>query len=90
MTLAAVPDVVCPPVSVHVTIGGEGLTADLTGEGPLPAVDQHVPVEAAEGGQHLTAEAAVIHLGLASRVAGVRSRLDLIVTPQVTGELLQR
>ena len=79
-----------PGVPVHVPVGGEGLSAHLAGEWPLPAVDQHVPVEAAEGGQHLTAEAAVIHLGLASWVAGVGSGLDLVVTPQVTGELLQR
>ena len=73
---------------VHVAIGGESLSTKHAGEGPLPAVDQHVPVEAAEGGQHLTAEAAVVHLGLASRVAGVGAGLDLVVASQVAGELL--
>ena len=77
-----------PLVSVHVTVGGESLSTKHAGEGPLPAVDQHVPVEAAEGGQHLTAEAAVVHLGLAGGVGGVGRRFDLVVTSEVTGEVL--
>ena len=48
-----------------------------------------MPVEAAEGGEHLTAEAAVVHLGLTSWVARVGSGLDLVVTPQVTGKFFQ-
>ena len=56
--------VVCPLVAVHVAVGGECLPADLAGEGPLPGVDQHVAVQGAEGGQHLPAQAAVVHLRL--------------------------
>ena len=76
-----------PPVSVHVTVGGEGLPANLTGERPLTGVDQHVSVQGAEGGQHLPAEAAVVHLGLPRGVRGVRGGFDLVVTPEMTGEL---
>ena len=79
-----------PLVSVHVTVGGERLSTKHAREGSLPAVDQHVPVQAAEGGEHLAAQAAVVHLGLASRVAGVGSGLHFIVAPQVTRELFER
>ena len=72
---------------MHVTVGGEGLTANLTGERPLARVDQHVPVQGAEGGQHLPAETAVVHLGLAGGVRGVRGWFDLVVTPQMTCKL---
>ena len=51
-------------MAVHVAVGGEGLSADLAGEGPLPRVDQHVAVQGAEGGEHLSTQAAVVHLGL--------------------------
>ena len=61
----AVLRVVGPLVAVHVAVGGEGLSADLAGEGPLPRVDQHVAVQGAEGGEHLTTQAAVVHLRLA-------------------------
>ena len=76
-----------PPVSVHVPVGGEGLTTDLTGERSLAGVDQHVPVQGAEGGEHLTAEAAVVDLGLAGWVRGVRGWFDLVVTSQMTCKL---
>ena len=75
-------------VSVHVTVGGEGLPTEGTGERPLPRVDQHVPVQGAEGGQHLPAETAVVHLGLAGGVGGVRRWFDLVVAPEMTGEVL--
>ena len=47
--LATVSQVVSPPVSVHVTIGGECLTTHLTGERSLSGVDQHVSVQRGEG-----------------------------------------
>ena len=74
-------------MAVHVTVGGEGLTTNLAGERPLPRVDQHVPVQGAEGGQHLPAETAVVHLGLPGGVGGVRGGFDLVVAPEMTGEL---
>ena len=76
-----------PLVSVHVTVGGEGLTTEGTGERPLTRVNQHVSVQGAEGGQHLPAQAAVVDLGLARGVRGVRGGFDLIVTPEMTGEV---
>ena len=79
-----------PLVPVHVAIGCEGLTTKGAGERALSRVDQHVPVQGAKGGQHLVAEAAVVDLGLTSRVVGIRQRLDLIVSPDVLCELLLR
>ena len=72
---------------MHVTVRGEGLATNLTGERPLPRVDEHVPVQGAEGGQHLPAEAAVVHLRLTGGVRGVRRWFDLVVTPKMTGEV---
>ena len=77
-------------VSMHVPIGGEGLAAELTRERPLSRMHQHVPVEGAERRQHLTAQAAVVNLGLTGGVTGIRVRLDLIVTPDVCGEIFLR
>ena len=77
-------------MSVHVTVRGEGLATNLTGERPLPRVDEHVPVQGAEGGQHLPAEAAVVHLRLTGGVRGVRGRFDLVVTPEMTCKLFVR
>ena len=78
----------CPLVSVHVAVGGEGLTTEGAGERSLTGVDQHVSVQGAEGGKHLPAQAAVVPLGLAGGVGGVGRRFDLVVTSEVTGEVL--
>jgi hypothetical protein len=59
-------------VAVHVAIGGEGLAADLAREGSLPGVDEHVAVQGAEGGEHLAAQAAVVHLRLACTTGKVK------------------
>ena len=74
-------------VAVHVTVGGESLPTEGTGEGPLPRVDQHMPVQGAEGGQHLPTETAVVHLGLPGGVGGVGRWFDLVVTPEMTSEV---
>ena len=51
-----------PLVPVHVPIRSESLTAKDAAERALPRVDQHVPVKGGEGGEHLAAQTAVIHL----------------------------
>ena len=87
LPLAGGLEAVGPLVSVHVPVGGEGLTTEGAGERSLAGVDQHVPVQGAEGGEHLTAEAAVVDLGLAGWVRGVWGRFDLVVTSEMTGEV---
>ena len=51
-----------PLVPVHVPIRSESLTAKDARERALPRVDQHVSVKGGEGGEHLAAQTAVIHL----------------------------
>ena len=53
-----------PLVTVHVAVGGECLPTELAGEGALARVHQHVSVQGGEGGQHLPAQATIVHLGL--------------------------
>ena len=53
-------------------------------------MDQHVAVQRAEGGEHLSTETAMIDLGLATRITRVGAWLDFVVASQVRGELFQR
>lgn len=48
----------CYVVPVHVAVGGERLSTDATFVRPLPAVDQHVPVERRGRAQALPTDAA--------------------------------
>jgi len=80
---------VCSLVPVHVSVGCEGLRANLTGERALAGMNQHVSVQRTEGGQHFPTEAAVIYLGLSSGVTGVCCWLHFIVTSQMGCKLLQ-
>ena len=48
-------------------------------------MDEHVTIK---GGEHLSTEATVVDLGLASRVQGVRRWSDLVVTSEVCREVL--
>ena len=51
-------------------------------------MDKHVAIQGAEGGEHLATEAAVVDLGLPGWVTWIWMRLDLIVAPDVSGEVL--
>ena len=90
IALVRVPVAVRPLVPVHVAIGGEGLSTKLAREGSLSRVDQHVTVKGAKGGEHLATEAAVVDLSLPRGIVGIWTRLDLIVAPDVGGEVLLR
>ena len=72
---------------MHVPVGGEGLTTNGAGEGPLARVHKHVPVKRAVGAEHLVAHAAVVDLGLTSWVIGIRLWLHGVVATDVEGEL---
>ena len=82
-----VPLSVSPGVPVHVPVSGERLAANVAGKRALARVDQHVAVERRKRGEHLAAQAAIVDLLLTRGVVGVVLGLDLIVAPDVSGEL---
>ena len=70
-------------VTVHVAIGGKGLSTNVARERPFTRMDQHVSVQGTEGRKHFATQAAVVDLGLTSWIIGIILGLDLIVSSDV-------